>query len=340
MLNDLSNDYRSEGIILRENFSNKEALLVKICEDYYLHDINMSEIAKTYDLTRYKVEKLLAEAKAKQLVSISIHSPYARNYEVESIFNNLFETKTFILKDSEDSAKQDFLFADFVANHTQEKIKQSKIVALSWGDSVYKVIDQFKMTMREELIFTQFIGEIGKYQSLAGSTRLVQKAAERYESNYFTIASPLYILNDTARKLMSNEPLLAKVLQTAAQADLLLSGVGTVSSIESVDSWNKYKHNLFPHLDQCVGFLYGRPFTLAGTFIGSNDDKTFGLSLDEILKIPARYGVCNHKFKAASCLGALNGNFFTDLFLDEKTAWKILTLISERISPVALLRSN
>jgi len=28
-------------------------------------------------------------------------------------------------------------------------------------------------------------------------------------------------------------------------------------------------------------------------------------------------------------LGALNGNFFTDLFLDEKTAWKILALIKK-----------
>ncbi|WP_316246489.1 sugar-binding domain-containing protein, partial [Enterococcus faecium] len=79
-----------------------------------------------------------------------------------------------ILKSSEDLSQHDLLFSKFAADYIQELIKKANVVALSWGDTVYKVIDQFKMGAREELIFTQFIGEIGKYNSLAGSTRLVQ----------------------------------------------------------------------------------------------------------------------------------------------------------------------
>lgn len=85
------------------------------------------------------------------------------------------------------------------------------------------MIDQFKMGAREELIFTQFIGEIGKYNSLAGSTRLVQKAAERYESSYLTLSIPLYVINETARELMALEPSLANTLATASHADMLIS---------------------------------------------------------------------------------------------------------------------
>ena len=314
-------------------FSDYESLLVKICEDYYLEDINISEISKKYGITRYKALKYIEDAREKQLVSISINSPYARNYELEEIFKNYFKTNIYILKSSEDLSQHDLLFSKFAADYIQELIKKANVVALSWGDTVYKVIDQFKMVAREELIFTQFIGEIGKYNSLAGSTRLVQKAAERYESSYLTLSIPLYVINETARELMALEPSLANTLATASHADMLISGIGTLSSIDSVEPWNKHRKILFPSMTDTVGFLYGRPFNINGEFIKASEDKTFGLSLKEIFDIPKRIGICKSKFKAESCLGALNGNFFTDLFLDEKTAWKILSLI-KRVSHV------
>ncbi|WVT92926.1 sugar-binding domain-containing protein (plasmid) [Enterococcus durans] len=310
-------------------FSDYESLLVKICEDYYLEDINISEISKKYGITRYKALKYIEDAREKQLVSISINSPYARNYELEEIFKNYFKTNIYILKSSVDLSQHDLLFSKFAADYIQELIKKANVVALSWGDTVYKVIDQFKMGAREELIFTQFIGEIGKYNSLAGSTRLVQKAAERYESSYLTLSIPLYVINETARELMALEPSLANTLATASHADMLISGIGTLSSIDSVEPWNKHRKILFPSMTDTVGFLYGRPFNINGEFIKASEDKTFGLSLKEIFDIPKRIGICKSKFKAESCLGALNGNFFTDLFLDEKTAWKILSLIKK-----------
>ncbi|EME8132334.1 DNA-binding transcriptional regulator, partial [Enterococcus faecium] len=282
-----------------------------------------------YGITRYKALKYIEDAREKQLVSISINSPYARNYELEEIFKNYFKTNIYILKSSEDLSQHDLLFSKFAADYIQELIKKANVVALSWGDTVYKVIDQFKMGAREELIFTQFIGEIGKYNSLAGSTRLVQKAAERYESSYLTLSIPLYVINETARELMALEPSLANTLATASRADMLISGIGTLSSIDSVEPWNKHRKILFPSMTDTVGFLYGRPFTINGEFIKPSEDKTFGLSLKEIFDIPKRIGICKSKFKAESCLGALNGDFFTDLFLDEKTAWKILSLIKK-----------
>ncbi|MBP2966934.1 sugar-binding domain-containing protein, partial [Acinetobacter baumannii] len=136
----------------------------------------------------------------------------------------------------------------FVADYVQVFIKQAKIVSLSWGNSVFKVIDQFKLFVQEDLIFTQFIGENGKYNSLAGSTRLVQKAAESYEASYLTLSIPLYIINDTARNLMSLEPLMSKTISTAIQTDLLISGIGTPNSLESVDIWKKHKNLLFPNM--------------------------------------------------------------------------------------------
>lgn len=112
-------------------FSDYESLLVKICEDYYLEDINISEISKKYGITRYKALKYIEDAREKQLVSISINSPYARNYELEEIFKNYFKTNIYILKSSEDLSQHDLLFSKFAADYIQELIKKANVVALS-----------------------------------------------------------------------------------------------------------------------------------------------------------------------------------------------------------------
>lgn len=311
---------------MSSDFSDYENLLINLCEDYYLRNITITDLSQKYDLSRYKLLKYLEDAKEKKLVTISIANPYARNLELEKLFAEAFQTKVFILKESEDLTHRDLNFWRFAAADIQAMIDKARIVSLSWGDSVYKIIEQFSTKMNERLIFTQFIGEIGKYNSLAGSMRLVQKAANSYESDYLTLSAPLYILNDTARELFSLEPIIAKTLTTARHSDLLLAGVGTPSSINSVPAWSQHKRLLFGSLDRAVGFLYGRPFDSEGNFMTEEADKTFGLSIEEILAIPNRVGICNSKFKAQALLGALRGNFFTHLYLDEKSALKVLSL--------------
>lgn len=303
-------------------------LLIQLAKDFYLENIPVIEMAKKYELSRYKILKYLSEAKESGIVTINIRSPYERNYELENSLNQHFKTKLFILKDTEDLAHRDIHFWHFTAHCVQEFIQSANVVALSWGDSVYKVIEQFKPEIREKLIFTQFIGEIGKYQSLAGSMRLVQKAAMKYESKYLTLSAPLYIINCQARELLALEPILQKTLLTAAHSDIILSGIATPASITSVEAWNRNRHLLFgDHLAQACGLVYGRPFDQYGNFLNLENDPTFGLSLEQILDVPTRIGVSNSKFKAEAVLGALRGDFFTHFFIDEKSALKILSLL-------------
>ncbi|MDF0479052.1 DNA-binding transcriptional regulator [Vagococcus sp. PNs007] len=308
-----------------DNNLDNDELLVNLSEDYYLKNIPITDLTKKYNLSRYKILKNLEQAIDTGVVSITINSPFSRNKELEAFFNRQFQTNVKVLKNTENITEDDGHFWDFCAKTVQSRIDQSQTVALSWGDSVYKVIEQFKNEIREDLTFTQFIGEVGKYHSLAGSLRLVQKAASKFEANYLTLSAPLYIMNDDVRELLALEPIINTTLSAAKKADLLLTGLATPSSITSVDAWNQNKELVFgPQFKEAIGMVYGRPYDINGQFLNQAHDKTFGLSLVEILQIPKRIAICNNKFKANPCLGALNGNFFTDMIIDEKTALKIM----------------
>ena len=313
-----------------ESNISKEELLIELSKDYYLKNIPITDLTKKYQLSRYKISKKLEEATSTGIVSISINAPFERNHEIESFFNKHFKTQVLVLKNIDSLVQHDINFWNFCAKTTQQMIADTSVVSLSWGDSVYKVIEQFKTSIQEDLIFTQFIGESGKYHSLAGSMRLVQKAASKYESRYLTLTAPLYIMSNEARELLGQEPILSKTITTARKSDILLTGLATPASITSVDAWNQNKELIFgPQFDNAIGIVYGRAYDIDGNFLNQSQDKTFGLTLAQILQIPKRVSFCNNKFKATACLGALNGNFFTHMIIDEKSALKIMKIMEK-----------
>ncbi|CAJ1182585.1 citrate lyase regulator [Companilactobacillus paralimentarius DSM 13238 = JCM 10415] len=304
------------------------SLLVDLAQDYYLRHLNLGEIAKKYNISRYKISKYLNEAIEKNIVTITINSPFARSHDLENKFKQFFPNPNFyILKNTEDIAHEDDRFYSFAAKYLQNLIKGKKIIGLTWGDTIYHVIDSFQSVPKENMVFTQFVGENGKHNSLAGSMRMVQKVAVRYNGTYLTIDAPLYIANKEVRRLLALEPAIQPTLATAQQLDLIFTSVGTIDSINSVNSWYNSEDILFPKINpnSIAALVYGRPIDKDGNLLIDNEhDKVFGISFKKTMEVPTRVAIVNDKFKFLALKAALNGNYFTDVILNEPTANKVL----------------
>ncbi|PMD72072.1 sugar-binding transcriptional regulator [Companilactobacillus nuruki] len=304
------------------------SLLVDLAQDYYLNHLNLGDISKKYNISRYKISKYLSEAVDKKIVTINISSPFSRSSDLENQLQNKFPNSNFyVLKNTEDIAHENDRFYSFAAKYLQNLIEGKKIIGLTWGDTIYHVIDSFQTLSKDNMVFTQFIGENGKHNSLAGTMRMVQKVATRYNGKYLTIDAPLYIINKDVRRLLALEPAIQPSLATAQQLDLIFTSVGTLDSINSIDSWHDSKNILFPNVNSntVAALVYGRPIDKNGKLlVNEEDDKVFGISFKKVLKVPTRVAIVNDKFKSASLNAALIGNYFTDVILNEPTANKML----------------
>lgn len=181
--------------------------ITDLAHDYYLNKLSLGEISKKYHLSRYLIAKYLDDAISQGLIKITINAPQERNFELENKFRQLFAIENiFILKDSENPSLKNENVIAFAAKHIQSLINDSQIIGLAWGDTVYRVIDAFTPKVKENLVFTQFIGENMKYKSAAGSGRMVEKVAAKYDAHFVTIAGPLYIVNNQIRELLKKEP--------------------------------------------------------------------------------------------------------------------------------------
>lgn len=302
-------------------------LLAQIAQDYYLSKLSITDLAQKYQLSRYLITKSLDEAMASGLVSIQINSPVARNYQLETEFKKRFGIPHIaILKDANNPTLDGNSIIEFAAEQLQMLIKRSHIIGVAWGSTVYNIIDHFRTELRDDLTFTQFMGENMKYNSAAGSTRMTERAASKFQAKYLTMPAPLYIESDAIRQLLPQEAALKQTFAAANRMDLLFCGLGTLSSIDSILQWRQNKSILFPgvKIDDIVGVLYGRPYDINGHFLIPESDKTFSVSLPAILATPRRIGVIKSKFKTNAALGALRGRMLTDLVMNESIAQRIL----------------
>ena len=189
-------------------------LLATLAQDYYLSKMAISDISKKYHLSRYLIMKYLDEALASGIVSINIHTDYDRNAKLERTLQQHFKIKNLIvIKDPTNPQDRDQIIATFAANQVQSLIRDCHTVGLTWGETIYAMLDHFNKQTASQLTFTQFMGENMRYHSSAASMRMVQKAAAKYDVPYQTIPGPLYIINDQARTALYQEPAFTAALR-------------------------------------------------------------------------------------------------------------------------------
>lgn len=301
--------------------------LANIARDYYFSNLSIADISEKYDLSRYLITKSLDEALESGLVRISINAPIDRNLELEAYFKKTFGIQNaFIIKDTDTPDDDINNIIQFSSEEIQERIHHCKTVGLSWGQTVLNVINHFQTEVREDLLFTQITGDNMKYNSGSASTPLVQKAAAKFNAHYQTIPAPLYLMNDSVRSDLKNEPAFIPSFAAINKLDLILSGIGTLASIDTVPVWKQHKAEIFENVDlsQVVGMLYGRPYDVNGNILTTDKDKLFGAGIDQLLTVPNRFVVVKSKFKARALLGALRGHLITDFVSNEAICNRVL----------------
>ena len=306
----------------------ERTILSQIAEDYYLNKLPFGDISKKYNISRYLVNKYLNEAVKVGIVKIEITENSNRNPQIEHILSDKFKDINFyVVQDDINNITTSEHLANFAATYVDEVLQDNnKIVGLTWGETIYTMIDSLKNRPLERVKFTQFLGENMKYNSTAGSMRMVERAAKKVSGEFLTLPAPLYILNDSVRNGLYSEPSLQNTIAVADNMDALITGVGTILSLDSIPIWKQNLNAIFSTVNtqEIAGLIYGRPYDINGRFLNLEADKVLGLSIDQILKVPKRICLVRGKSKYKPVIGAIKGKLITDVIMTEGMAYKIL----------------
>jgi len=302
--------------------------ILKICYLYYQEEKTQEEISKVYGVSRFKISRILKDARQRGLVSITIHDPLSDLTETEILLAKKFRIdQAIVVKVNEFSGKTPLdQIGKAGANYLSQVADSYKIFGVTWGHTVYHVVSNLQPVDAKDLTLVQIGGGLGSIEG-SDNNMLTVMLGQKLGSRALVIPAPVIVRNRSIRDTLFKEKKIQETLAIARKADLVLFGVGLIG--EEGLLWRSEfltDHDAAKLRDSgAVGAICGRFFDGNGQKCwDALDDRTIGLTLAELRKIKHKICVATGKEKVRGILGAMRGNLADVLITDEKTADTLL----------------
>lgn len=229
-----------------------DALIVRTAWLYYMAGLNQEETATKLGLHRTRVNRLLAEARERGLVAITIQHESARELETEQTiadFYNLDFCLATPFIGFEDIAGNPGLaraqgmvsrraVGSAGANFLRGKLAQGAItVGVSWGRTIEQVALHLSGIRNPEARFVSLMGSLTR-NSASNPFEVVQALAARTGGEGHFIPVPFIADSQADRDVLASQRTVADALELARQADLYLVGIGELTEHSSLREQN------------------------------------------------------------------------------------------------------
>jgi DNA-binding transcriptional regulator LsrR (DeoR family) len=312
----------------------RDELLTDVAEMYYLADRNQAEIARAIGVTRSAVSRMLAEARKKGIVDISVQRPLRFDPDLEAALRerfNLLGAHVLAWSGEDDYDKLRRRLGRAAAGVLKELLRPSQSCGVAWGPAVNATIEALEISEPLPARIVQLVGVLRSNSHAFNAQALVEILARKVGGEGVYLYSPFIVENaETARSILSL-PDVREALAVGKQCDVALLGIGTVLdarycslyqgghiTLETLEALRK---------EGAVGDAGGVHIDIHGKGAGRQlNERMVGISGDDLLAIPTRLAVAGHVAKAKAILGALRGGYANLLVTDSEAAEAVLKL--------------
>ncbi len=303
--------------------------ILKICYLYYQEEKTQEEISKLFEVSRFKISRVLKEARTKGLVSITINDPRGDLTEMEIQLAKKFNLDQAIVVSVTEFSKKSALdqVGEAGANYLRQILGRYHIFGVTWGYTVYHVVSNLQPVEARNLTLVQIGGGLGTIEGTDNNI-LTMMLGQKLGARAHVIPAPVIVRDRSIRDTLFKEKKIQETLAMAKKADLVLFGVGMIGKEGLLWKSGFLNNNDAAKLKAsgAVGAICGRFFDGNGQKCwGQLDDRTIGLNLDELRKIRHKICIASGKEKVPAILGALRGKLLNVLITDENTAENLLT---------------
>ena len=324
-----------------DKYHQSVSLVLKVAYLYYIENKPQNEIAKMLGISITTVSRLLTKAKEDKIVEFVIRDPYIECIRLEEKLRSRFHLKDIIIapavtsEDGIDSAMAEEnakkLVAMEGARYLQRVIKENDTLGITWGSTVYHMINYLNPSQKVKARFVTLHGSIACCENELDVRTLVSRMAKAFfGENYYLLTDALMSSREAAQ-IMKEEKNNQRVFEMFDQINIAVSGIGSFYPIErSVLASPDF---LAPEdLDALkskgvTGDIALRFFDRDGNECPTSlSDRMITISMEQFKKIDCKISLVSGISKAATVLSALKGGLIDVLILDYKLAQEILRL--------------
>jgi lsr operon transcriptional repressor len=298
--------------------------LGRVARLHFENGLTHQEIATLFSLSRVKVTRMLAEARQAGIVEIRVHSDERPFFEVEKTLVDQFALKGVWVSppiESNGSSEHPIdnrLLAVTGAEAMQTMLRRAKRVVMGFSAAVSASARSLQAFAAPELeIFPLAGGQAGR-ASGSNPQELVTSVAGATGGQSFQLPAPLIAADSRVYEALMNRAGCAAVLEEAAQADLLIVGVGAAHNVAPVFRQQVSQTDLEEIArSEAIGDISARFFDADGHALAEDlDSRVVGLSLDQMRQIPSRVAIAGGLAKVEAVRAVVRSGLINYLVTD------------------------
>lgn len=315
-------------MVSTESAAANELLAVRAAELYYEENKTQDEIGAILRVTRWKVGRLLAQARERGIIRIEIVHPRARRLSLERELGARYGLQDAIVVPAPaDPIELQARVAEAAADYLVSVRPVPRLLGVSWGRTLHQVAEALPVGWATGVNVVQINGgvSLSKRPGTAASTAVM--IAQKAGGQATLLPSPAILERLETKKAIESDRTVGGVVQMArgAAAYLFSAGVADLSSVH-VDSGYLTGDDIAALVERgAVGDVIGRYITADGTIADPElDARTLGLSLEELRAARSSILVIGGESKHPVARAIVTHGLCSVIVTDEHTARALL----------------
>lgn len=296
---------------------------------YYLDGLGQSEVAKFAKVSQAKVSRLLALAKERGIVRITVADYEPRRHELEDPLRDRLRLSTVIvIKASEGLEGADLRRAvgHFGAQGVDELIQPRDIVALAGGRTIHELVHHLPNTRAKALTVVQAMGSVDSNVSVFDAQEVGRVMVQRLGGVFLSLNTPAFIPQKSTRDALLELPQIRSIHESLDRAKVAIVGLGTLANSVFIER-GTIDNTMARELERAgaVGEVCGRFIDSDGDECATSwRDRVISVQVDQLRRIPQVIGVVSGSDRTSAILAAIKGGIIKALVIDEVGASALL----------------
>ncbi|MFJ2095313.1 sugar-binding transcriptional regulator [Streptomyces sp. NPDC087901] len=304
-------------------------LAASVARRFYLDNQSKVEISKEFDISRFKVARLLEAAVAQGIVEINITVPAKIDTELSAAMRRRFGLKHAIVvkvtaDDPEGPEPVTEWLAPTAAQLIAKMVEPGDVLGLASGRAVSSVAEGFIKLPPCNVV--QLTGVHPLKSIGADSVEAVRRAAALSGGKAYPIYAPLVLPNKLTADILRCQPGIAEPLDQFGRVTKAVMAIGAWESTLSTvyDSLTPDEREQYRRLG-IVAEMGALLFDRDGMVVPSElDDRVIAVGCEQLSRIPQVIGVAGGIQKAEAIGAVLRSGLLTSVVTDSAAALHIL----------------
>ena len=292
---------------------------------HYVDGLGQTEVAQFLKVSQAKVSRLLAVAKERGIVRISVVEYEPRDRALERAVRTKFGLGgVAVIKTIPDATAEDARrsVGHFGAPLVAGLLPPKSVVAIAGGRTIRELVQNLSEDKERRLTVVQAMGSIDSTVGPEDALELGRVLARRSGGHFLSLNTPAFVPDRKIRDALLALAQIHTVRERFTQANVAIVGVGTLTN-SIFAARNVLSAQDMEELTRCgaVGEICGRFYDKNGRECNSHwRDRVLSIDLEQIRQIPQVIGVVAGGDRSAAIAAAIRGGLLKTLVIDDTAA--------------------